>query len=243
MRSILKITKQKTANMKKLILSAAVIIAAIGANAQNKIGLQAGGAFSTYNVEFGNTEEKSDSKFGFLVGAVADVDFGNSVSFRPELNFIQKGGELKSTSNFTGGNVKSQDETTLSYIQLSPNFVYNFPAGTGKFFIGVGPELALGIGGKYKSETVTTVGNTVTTSNDKADVRFDGKKNANDADLHLKRIDLGANAIAGYTLSNGAFISAGYTAGLKNISPEDNTSFKNSGFNVKIGFLFGGAKK
>ncbi len=229
--------------MKKLILSAAVIIAAIGANAQNKIGLQAGGAFSTYNVEFGNDENKSDSKFGFTVGAVADVDFGNSVSFRPELNFIQKGGELKTTQNFTGGNSKFQNELTLSYIQLSPNFVYNFAAGTGKFFVGVGPEVALGIGGKSKTETVTTIGNTVTTTNGSSDVRFDGEANLTDNDDHFKRIDLGANAILGYTMSNGGFISAGYTAGIKNISPYDNTSFKNSGFNVKIGYLFGGTKK
>ena len=235
--------------MKKFIFSAAVIFAAFSASAQNKttspnkIGLQAGTNFSTYNVEQGNNEQKSDSKFGFTVGAVADIDFGNSVSFRPELNFIQKGGELKSTQNFTGGNIKRQDELTLSYIQLSPNFVYNFAAGSGKFFIGVGPEVALGIGGKIESEKVTTIGNTVTTVNEKNDVRFDGKKNGSTADLHLKRIDLGANAVAGYTLSNGAFISAGYTAGIKNISPDDNTSFKNSGFNIKIGYLFGGAKK
>jgi len=224
--------------MKKLILSAAVIVAAFSASAQNRIGLQAGGAFSTYNVEAPGFEEKSDSKFGFTVGAVADIDFGNSVSFRPELNFIQKGGELKTTF----GNTKSQTETTLSYIQFSPNFVYNFKAGTGKLFIGVGPELALGIGGKNESENVTTVGSTVITTNNNSDVRFDGKKNAPGNDLHLKRIDLGANAIVGYTLANGAFVSAGYTAGIKNISPEDNSSWKNSGFNVKVGFLFGGTK-
>ena len=106
--------------MKKVILSAAVIIAAIGVNAQNRIGLQAGTTFSTYNEEFpNNTERKSDSKLGFTVGAIADIDFGNSVSFRPELNFIQKGGEQKykptANSNF-------QEELTLNYIQLSPNF-------------------------------------------------------------------------------------------------------------------------
>ena len=194
--------------MKKVMLSAAIIIAAIGVNAQNRIGLQAGGNFSTYNVEFGNNEFKSDSKFGFIVGALADVDFGNSVSFRPELNFIQKGGELKSTSNFAGGNVRSQDETTLSYVQLSPNFVYNFSAGTGKFFIGVGPEVAVGIGGKVEGEDVTTIGSTVTTTNNKADVNFDGKSNANDADLHLKRLDFGANALAGYTFGKVLPVSA-----------------------------------
>lgn len=229
--------------MKKLILSAAVIIAAISVNAQNKFGLQAGGNFSTYKVEFGNNDLKSDSKFGFIIGALADVDFGNSVSFRPELNFIQKGGELKQNISVPGGNINSQDEVNLSYVQLSPNFVYNFAAGTGKFFVGVGPELALGIGGKTESKDVTTIGSTVNNSNVESDVRFDGKKNVTTSnDLHLKRMDVGANAIVGYTFNNGAFISGGYTAGLKNISPDDNSSWKNNGFNIKIGYLFGGTK-
>ncbi len=225
--------------MKKLILSAAVIIAAIGANAQNKIGLQAGTSFSTYNEEFpNNVERKSDSKFGFTVGAVADVDFGNSVSFRPELNFIQKGGEQKfsPTTNST-----FQEELTLNYIQLSPNFIYNFSAGTGKFFIGVGPELSFGLGGKSKTEFSTT-GTTNSSSSSKTDVKFDSKKSSGGV-RHLKSIDYGANALLGYKFNNGLMLSTGYTAGLNNLSNEDNTSFKTGGFNVKLGFLFPSAKK
>ena len=134
------------------MLSAAVVVAVMSAQAQtksapvNKIGLQVGTNFSTYNEEFpNNTERKSDSKLGFLIGAIADVDFGNSVSFRPELNFIQKGGEQKYSPN---ANVNIQEELTLNYIQLSPNFVYNFGGSAGKFFIGVGPELSFGLGGR-----------------------------------------------------------------------------------------------
>ncbi len=224
--------------MKKVILSAAIVFAVVGANAQNKIGIQAGTTFSTYNEEFpNNIERKSDSKFGFTIGAVADIDFGNSVSFRPELNFIQKGGEQKYSPT---ANSNFQEELTLNYIQFSPNFIYNFSGTTGKFFIGVGPELSFGLGGKSKSEFVTT-GTVTTTSTSETDVKFDSKKNTGGV-RHLKTVDYGANALIGYKFNNGLMLSTGYTAGLNNLSNEDNTSFKTGGFNVKIGYLFAGAK-
>lgn len=239
-----KIQNKKTKNMKKFIFSAAVIFAAFSANAQNKtmspnkIGLQAGTTFSTYNEEFpNNVERKSDSKFGFTVGAVADIDFGNSVSFRPELNFIQKGGEQKYSLN---PNTKLQEELTLNYIQLSPNFVYNFAAGTGKFFIGVGPELSFGLGGKSKTE-INTTGTTTTTTRTNTDVKFDSKPNSGGV-RHLKSVDYGANALIGYKFMNGLFLSGGYTAGLNNLSNENNSSFKNGGINLKIGYMFKGTK-
>ena len=228
--------------MKKLILSAVIIIAAISVNAQNKIGLQGGASFTTVKSEDGGVSNTSDTKVGFTFGAIADVDFGNSVSFRPELNFMQKGGQQKNTNTIAVTTFKTTNNLTLNYVQLAPNFVYNFGAGTGKFFVGVGPEFAFGLGGKDKYEQVTT-GTINATSSDKTNVKFDGDKNTGtDPNYHLKSFDFGANALAGYTLSNGAFISAGYTVGLQNISPDDNSSFKNNGFNVKIGFLFGGNK-
>ena len=233
----------KTNNMKKLILSFAVIAVAFSANAQNVFGLQAGANFATFKAKDGNDEEKSKSKIGLIIGALADIDFGNSVSFRPELNFIQKGGEMESSSTSTGITTKSNSKLQMSYIQLSPNFVYNFAAGTGKFFIGVGPEFSFGVGGKFKDETTVTGGGLNESESTTVDVKFDGKKDASDNNIHFKGFDLGANALAGYKLSNGAFISAGYTVGIQNISPETNSSFKNNGFNVKIGFMFGGAKK
>ena len=230
--------------MKKFIFSAVVIFTAISVNAQNKtvsankFGIQAGTNFSTYNEEFpNNVERKSDSKLGFTIGALADIDFGNSVSFRPELNFIQKGGEQKYNFN---ANTKVQEELTLNYIQFSPNFVYNFTAGMGQFFIGVGPELSFGLGGKSKTE-VNTSGTTTITTRTETDVKFDSKKNAAGV-RHLKSVDYGANAILGYKFNNGLFLSGGYTAGLNNLSNEDNSSFKTGGINLKVGYMFKGTK-
>ena len=230
--------------MKKFIFSAVVIFTAISVNAQNKtvsankFGIQAGTNFSTYNEEFpNNVERKSDSKLGFTIGALADIDFGNSVSFRPELNFIQKGGEQKYNFN---ANTKVQEELTLNYIQFSPNFVYNFTAGMGQFFIGVGPELSFGLGGKSKTE-VNTSGTTTITTRTETDVKFDSKKNAAGV-RHLKSVDYGANAILGYKFNNGLFLRGGYTAGLNNLSYEDNSSFKTGGINLKVGYMFKGTK-
>lgn len=224
--------------MKKLLLSSAVIFAVLSAGAQNKIGLQAGTNFSTYNEEFpNNVERKSDSKLGFTIGALADIDFGNSVSFRPELNFIQKGGEQK--YNFDA-NTKVQEELTLNYIQFSPNFVYNFTAGMGQFFIGVGPELSFGLGGKSKTE-VNTSGTTTTTTRTETDVEFDSKPNSGNV-RHFKTVDYGANAILGYKFTNGLFLSGGYTAGLNNLSNQANSSFKTGGINLKVGYMFKGTK-
>ena len=229
--------------MKKVIFSGAIIIAAISVNAQNRIGLQTGANFGTVRTKDGSVESTSKAKVGFILGAVADVDFGNSISFRPELNFIQKGGKEEITETNSGFTKTEKQDLKLSYIQLVPNFVYNFPAGSNKLFFGVGPEFGIGIGGKNKYEKIVTGNGVTTTKSQTQDVKFDGSKTATDENTHLKSFDLGANAIIGLMLNDGGFVSAGYTVGLQNISPYDNTSFKNNGFNVKVGYLFGGSSK
>ncbi len=245
--------------MKKVFLSAAIVAVAISANAQVSFGGQAGANFASakYTDESSNpsTTEKYKTKVGFIVGAVAEIEVGNGLSFRPELNFIQKGGKAKFAETESGGGFTSTTtgdaELTFSYLQLAPNFIYNFEAGTGKVFIGAGPDISYGIGGKAKSNfTNTTTINipgfpattNTTSDSDNTTVKFDGKKDATDDKYHLKGLDFGVNALVGYKLSNGAFISAGYTIGLSNIEPNDKQTLKNSGFNVKIGFMFGGNK-
>ncbi len=254
-RKKLKTKKQKI--MKKIILSLAVVAAAFGANAQISFGGHAGANFasgkSTDNSSSPSTTEKFKTKVGLTIGAVAEIELGTGLSFRPELNFIQKGGKSKisETQSGTGFTSTTTGENTLSlsYLQLAPNFVYNFEAGSGKVFVGAGPDIAFGMGGKYKSNFTSTstinipgfpATTNTTSGNDDGKVKFDGKKDATDNDFHLKSLDFGVNVLAGYKLSNGAFISAGYTIGLSNISPFDKTTYKNSGFNIKIGYMIGG---
>jgi Outer membrane protein beta-barrel domain len=247
--------------MKKIILIAPLIVLALCANAQISFGGHVGANFAsakfTDNTGIPSSSQTFKTKVGLTLGAVAEIELGNGLSFRPELNYIQKGGKLKiseteSVTGFTSA-ITVVGKLSLNYLQLAPNFVYNFKAGRGKVFVGIGPDVSFGIGGKFKSSfTSTTIiefpGSPATTytetENFDIKVKFDGKKNADlastDNYFHLKSLDFGINVLAGYKLSNGAFISAGYTIGLSNINPNEKQSLKNSGFNIKLGFIFGG---
>lgn len=237
--------------MKKIILSLAVVAAAFSANAQISFGGHAGANFAsgktTDNSSTPSTSQTLKTKVGLTIGAVAEIEFGGGLSFRPELNFIQKGGKSSTSETRNVGvgtlTIASTENVSMGYLQLAPNFVYYFEAGTGKVFVGAGPDIAFGMGGKYKYSTTTTstvVGFTGSSTSGDNKVKFDGKKDATDNDFHLKSLDFGINVLAGYKLSNGAFVSAGYTIGLSNISPYDKTTYKNSGFNIKIGYMIGG---
>ena len=234
--------------MKKVIFTAAFAAMGFITQAQTTFGVQAGANFATIKSEPGLNSSSATTKAntGFTVGALADVDFGNSISFRPELNFIQKGGEEEFNNTTAGFTSKGSQEIKLSYIQLSPNFVYNIPAGTGKFFIGLGPEFSFGVGGKIETKSeISGNGFPTTTIETNQDVKFDGEVNnsSNASDFNLKSFDFGVNFLGGYKLAGGFFVSTGYTLGLSNISVDPNTSIKNSGFNVKLGYMFGGAGK
>ena len=228
--------------MRAIIVSFAVIIAAFNANAQTQFGVQGGANLGRLFAKAGSVEANSKIKVGAVIGAIAAVDLGGKIRFRPELNFIQKGGKNNSANTASGFNYTYKTDLKLSYIQLVPNFVIDLKTGDNKFFIGLGPDLSFGIGGKSKDENSTSGPAINITNTSETTVKFDGKKNANDNKLHLKGFDVGVNTVLGFQLANGGFISLSSCTGLLNISPEDNFSLKSNTLNLKIGFLFGGSK-
>jgi hypothetical protein len=222
--------------MKKLLFVAGISLLSVASFAQVQFGAQIGGnlASGTSKYEEGSITVDQDlkSKFGFLVGAVAEMPISSAISFRPELNFIQKGAKYEETIQ----GITIKDEITLNYLELPLNFVYNFDAGAGKFFVGLGPSIGFGLSGKAKySETGFP--------EEEVDVKFDGEKNPTDGKRHLKAIDFGGNFLAGYKMANGLFINLGYTIGFSNIDPADNYTYKNNGFAIKLGYMFGGKSK
>src|SRR3954465_997912 len=100
--------------MKKLIMIA-VTSAALSVNAQTNFGIQAGASFATMKNEYVDENVDLKTKVGFTAGVLAEIPFGSSINFRPELNFIQKGFKIDETG------VEAKE--TLNYIELAPNFV------------------------------------------------------------------------------------------------------------------------
>ncbi|MEO6583328.1 MAG: porin family protein [Ferruginibacter sp.] len=236
--------------MKKLFLIAAISALTFSAKSQTSFGFQVGGNYGNVSSEetSGSTtqELKTDGRLGFLIGALAQVPLTSSLYFRPELNFIQKGAEFDFSENDLGITYASKGDLRLNFIEIPLNLAYMAPAGAGNVFFTAGPSLGFGIKGKINStQTASAPGFPNQVSSENGDIIFDGKKDADvpvsDMDYHLKRFDLGLNASIGYKLANGFFLNLGYTYGLSNLEPNDNSSFKTKGLTLKLGYLFGSA--
>ncbi len=223
--------------MKRPILFAFIALFSANVSAQ-KIGVQIGGNLASTSIEErfsgGSLKPDTESKIGFLIGALAEIPFSSLISLRPELNFIQKGYKFEEGSP---GDDRYTENVTLNYIELPLNFIYNAPVGTGTFFVGAGPNFSFGLSGKQKTTETGDLDETI-------DVKFDGKENATATDdkLHLKGFDFGGNLLAGYKMSNGLSLNIGYTLGVSNISPDKDATYKNSGgLTLKLGYTFSGA--
>lgn len=152
-------------------------------------------------------------------------------SIQPGLTLLGKGAKNKFSESYNGSTYTSTDKLSTMYIELPVNAIVNFNAGSGKIFVGAGPYYGIAISDKNKSK-YTVDGQT---STEEEDIKF-GKGD----DKDLKRGDFGLNFLAGYQLSNGFNIHAGYGLGLSNINNEDSGSYKASNrvFSVGVGFSF-----
>lgn len=233
--------------MKKILLIAVCAVSAITVDAQVSFGGQVGANFGLGHAKddyyagsiYAGPALANKPKVGPLAGLVAEVDFGK-LSFRPELNFVQKG----SKSYISGFD---ENKFSLSYLELPLNVVYKMDLGSkgSKVFFGLGPAIAFGIGGKIKT-TDNVNGEVYSTK-----VKFDGKKDATDDKAHFKALDLGLNIVAGYQMKSGLFARLAFTNGFSNLYPEKNysvggttykQSYKNRGVSLAVGYMISGKK-
>ena len=129
----------------------------------------------------------------------------------------------------------SEDITTLNYIEMPLNFLYNINTPKGKFFMGAGPSLGFGISGKSKWKDGTESGSD--------DVKFGSGE-----DDDLKPFEIGANVLAGYLFKGGFMVSTNYNMGLSNLFPGDESLYgkitqHNNYFGINIGYIFPGKTK
>jgi hypothetical protein len=95
-------------------------------SAQSTFGISAGISSALIDAKADGVTITSDAKIGFIGGVTISTVIAKCWSFRPELNFTQKGGAI----NFKDEEIK--DNTTLNYIELPLNLAYSTK---GKFFL------------------------------------------------------------------------------------------------------------
>lgn len=219
---------------KRLVLVLLALVGTLSTYAQVSFGIKAG--YNNSSVS-GEGSEFTKRLSGFHAGGIADISLAENFSLQPQLLFIIKGAKSAAYKETIAGvefEVPEQ-KLSLNYLELPVNFLYKHEVGAGSIFVGAGPYLGFGLSGKLKA------------GEEDVDVKFDGKKDSEtdangESAVHLKRLDAGANFLAGYELKNGLLFGINYSLGLTNLDP-DGAKSKNNYFGVSVGYLFKTKKK
>jgi len=221
--------------MKKTLITAVLLVNAMALSAQIRIGVKAG-------VNFANMEMKTDesslsispsSRTSYHFTGLVDIPLSTVFSFQPGVSVTGKGAKYNESQEEGSLFYKSEEVMDLMYLEVPLNAIARFEAGPGKFFIGAGPYVGLGLSGKYKQKVTSNIDGGTETISDESDINF------GDGEDELKSLDFGVNGLIGYELSNGLNLNLGYGLGLSNIAGKDSgATSKNKIFSISVGFLF-----
>ena len=213
--------------MKTFIVISLMSCYMISAIAQTKYGVQASGVMSSASFNESSSDNiNKDLNAGFGAGVYAEIPLSEKVSFKPGLNFMQKG--VKITNSFTAEGTQFQQnvKANLNYLEVPVLAVYNFKGTSGKWFLGAGPSLGYGISGKLKGDLEINDGG----STQKVPFSVYAFRNENDNGADFKRFDVGVEGVAGRNISKNMAVQLNYLHGLRNIansSSFDDNKFKN----------------
>jgi len=220
--------------MKKtiFILTAFSLCLSITAFSQKaRVGLTGGISVANLSKTIGGADKDGEYRIGIMTGIQLEVPLGkkNKFSFQPDLHYIQKGASTIPTTPLF-----NKIYTALRYAELAPNFVYNFSRTKGTFYLGGGPYIGLPLPSKNVTHSAGA-------DNIETDISF-GNAVAND----YKGVDYGGNAVMGYRMANGIFVSLNYIQGARNLIPKEKLDLpgaaddkvKNIAFGIRVGYLF-----
>ena len=187
---------------------------AIYAQSATTFGIRAGVNFHNLNgKDFNDDKLENKLKTGFHAGVNAEIPVGIDFYLQPGLLFTTKGAKAE----------VGDTKINLSYLELPINFVYKPELGEGRMILGFGPYAAYALSGEVKDPD--------------SDIEFGDQPN------EWKRSDAGANLLAGYEFSNNLSFQLNAGLGLTRLNNrpdnDNNSSIKNTGFGVSLGYRFG----
>jgi hypothetical protein len=163
-------------------------------------------------------QDKMGGATGYTFGIFYQHPVGKKFVFQPAMNLLNKGWK---------DDLDDGEEVTsmrINYLEIPLQMVFTGGRNKG-FFIGAGPSLLFGLGGKYKIDR-----------SDGQDVETDYKFGS-DANQE-KPFTLGLNTMIGYNFG-GLMVGVNYGMGISNRTPPANVDYGNqSHFALRVGYLF-----
>ncbi|MGC4232203.1 MAG: outer membrane beta-barrel protein [Niabella sp.] len=223
----------------KKILFATLLFGSITTYAQTKFGIQAGALASSFKAK---AEDWDNMKYkitaGYKLGVFAEIPASEHLFINPALNLVHKGGKAESYIENEAGSGTISVTTKTNYLEMPVNLMYKLNGAVGSgFYFGAGPVLGMGLGGEIITAVKGTSDEGPVNESESTPIKFDGK-NTDDDHAHLKRLEWGANAFAGYQLDNGLSFQLQYRPNFTNISVEKEVSYKSNYFGLNIRYRF-----
>jgi hypothetical protein len=201
--------------MKKIIVSSTFLAALFTANAQIKLGVQAGMNVNTATVT-GVSSVKNLAAPTF--GIVAQIDAG-PLLVRPSLNYLKSGYEASIAQALGGVGSLQTTAVKITNIEVPLDIVVPVKLSSGRLLLSASPVVTVGLRGN--SESTTSINNSQV-SNNVASIKFGNSTG------EIKKVDYGSRFGAGFEFKNGLQINAAYKIGLSNQSNVQNNTQKNN---------------
>jgi hypothetical protein len=176
----------------------------------------------------------------FQLGIMGDVHLGSIVYLQPGILYTGKGSKVQNGD--PGSNGYYKQTFNPSYIEVPVNLIFKSPAvGNTRFFGGAGPYMAIGVGGKAKTEGRNLLGMEYNVERDIAfsddDPTTLSEEEGSGFNI-VKRFDYGLNGIAGIE-GKSMVLSVNYGLGLAKLQSGGNSSADNNNKHRVLSFTLG----
>lgn len=207
---------------------------------ESNIFLKGGLNIANFSITNDGKYDEANALIGIHAGLMADLPVSKYFSFQPGLLLNGKG--TKSQKGQPSDATYFKATTNPYYVELPVNLVAKIPLASkeSNFFVGAGPYMAIGVGGKNKSEgKIFGAGfkseeNIEFSNDDPTTINYEEGAGFR----ILKRFDYGLNGTAGFELNN-LLLSVNYGYGIAKInsgSENDNDKNKHRVWSFSIGF-------
>ncbi|MDF2516684.1 MAG: hypothetical protein K0R59_1980 [Sphingobacterium sp.] len=227
--------------IKKLSLLLCLSVGSFLVHAQTKWNVKAGLNFS--NVDAKNKDgnkANTESVGGLYLGIGPTIRMSERFAIEPAFVFARRGFERKE-GKFIGWGENFKANT--SYLELPIDVVFNSTVGNDQLQFGLGPYIAYGLGGKWKtSEEVYMddigIGN-------KGDIKFQNDASIADYGDYIlgKTFDYGARAKVNYLFRGHYLFGMEFQKGIANLESKwgdykTGRSLRNHSFGISLGYKF-----
>ncbi|GGI27229.1 porin family protein [Pedobacter mendelii] len=211
------------------------------ANAQTRIGIKAGVNLSTLSIS--NTGAGNEDT-NYLLGAQFGLTLNKPVfdHWSLQLGLIYREMGFSSERGANGFNARGF-KVRADYFSLPFHLLYHVNFRSAKFFIGLGPYVVYGVGGRWRSDDPVAIGDIIVGKTGSVGFTNDSSEGIFESYTYGRPLDYGLTSLVGLEIKERLSLQFNGDFGMANLMPrfanyQPQGKLKNSSFGLALGFKF-----